>query len=381
MIVLDDLSAVTSRARVRMIPGIELCLAIWAATSPEREPLSRVACRIQAAMPLSARNELQTLNRTLPTWPLYMIDCFYRLNLDDLDESLRRLASEPLRAIASELLDDRRSGAALGFDWTSHSSLSFPQGERLTRETARWTKVLVSRPEETLLQILDVLRSFAEAGFDQVCALQRDTWTKVSESLAQQLAQDPQRALSHLSPRAVLDTTVDRLTFMVAQEDRVLSCKHLTGFDLIPSMWLRRRVVLTRAPGRIGVVVGRGPTLRNELRDGRMPAMLAALGDERRFEILLLCLERPHTTSELAPMLGITEGPVSRHLKELERDGLVVGQRSGRYVRYATAVEVLQLLGQRLQGLPQRVWTEEPNVRHGRFHSRTELRTDALLTP
>jgi hypothetical protein len=61
---------------------------------------------------------------------------------------------------------------------------------------------------------------------------------------------------------------------------------------------------------------------------------LAALLGERRAHILLE-LERPASTLELARRLGASAGGVSEHLGVLRRAGLVCGRREGRRVVYA----------------------------------------------
>jgi DNA-binding HxlR family transcriptional regulator len=208
------------------------------------------------------------------------------------------------------------------------------------------------------LQLAEVLNAFADAGFRDLWQTQLVQLDAVRAELSQQLANDSWRALACLSPGVIVDPDLDRLTLVGGQDGGLVDCQQLDVIEIIPSVWLRRRVALAHAHRRVGLALGRGPALRGEIYDERVPAMLAVLGDARRFEILRRCLEHPRTTSELASLLGITDGPVSRHLKALEHDGLIVGQRFGRYVRYAAVVEELHLLGQRLQRLPQTVWAE-----------------------
>ena len=50
---------------------------------------------------------------------------------------------------------------------------------------------------------------------------------------------------------------------------------------------------------------------------------------------VLLALERPAATLDLAQRLAVSPGGVSEHLKVLRRAGLVVGRREGRRVVYA----------------------------------------------
>ncbi len=341
---------------------MEVCLALWTASAPEREPLGWIARRIQEQMSTGPRGTLGILNEKLPGWQLDVLNAFYRLGVDDLDDAIEALAAEAPRTVARDLLlsgcEGVRPEGGEGDDPLSAIAAS----DALRPAAARRLRLAIVRPEETVLQMLDVLHGFVAAGYGRLWMRHDQRLTSLAAALSRELAADPMRAISVLSPRAVLDRGLDRLTFVGGQQGGVLRCDELDRVDLVPSLWLRRRFVMAKAPGRAALAVGRGPALRVEIEHDRMPAMLAALGDERRFAILRLCLRRPHTTSELAPVLGITEGPVSRHLKELERGGLVTPQRSGRHVRYSTAVEVLHLLGQGLQGLTRDA-VEEPTLR------------------
>jgi DNA-binding transcriptional ArsR family regulator len=50
---------------------------------------------------------------------------------------------------------------------------------------------------------------------------------------------------------------------------------------------------------------------------------------------ILLALDRPASTQELAVRLGASSAGVSEHLSVLRRSGLVAGRREGRRVLYA----------------------------------------------
>jgi hypothetical protein len=68
--------------------------------------------------------------------------------------------------------------------------------------------------------------------------------------------------------------------------------------------------------------------------DGRRDERLESLVGRRRARILLE-LERPASTLELAQRLEVSPGSVSDHLGVLRRAGLVAGRREGRQVVYA----------------------------------------------
>jgi DNA-binding transcriptional ArsR family regulator len=59
-----------------------------------------------------------------------------------------------------------------------------------------------------------------------------------------------------------------------------------------------------------------------------------ALGDFTRLQIIKYLAQKPRSTRELAHLLGVTEGAVSKHLKQLGDAGLVASKRESYYVFY-----------------------------------------------
>jgi DNA-binding transcriptional ArsR family regulator len=61
---------------------------------------------------------------------------------------------------------------------------------------------------------------------------------------------------------------------------------------------------------------------------------LHALADDTRLQALRLIAERPRSTQELAPLLGLSEAALSKHLRLLADAGILQTQRTGYYVLY-----------------------------------------------
>jgi DNA-binding transcriptional ArsR family regulator len=76
--------------------------------------------------------------------------------------------------------------------------------------------------------------------------------------------------------------------------------------------------------------------------DRRADEVFAALADGSRRDILRsIATTGPHTTTELAADREITRQAVAKHLRVLDRAGLVHGRREGREVRYEADLEPL----------------------------------------
>jgi len=64
-----------------------------------------------------------------------------------------------------------------------------------------------------------------------------------------------------------------------------------------------------------------------------------ALGDENRFRILMLLLQRPLCVCELLEVLDIKGGTLSAHLKLLKNAGLISQKKEGRWIIYSISSE------------------------------------------
>jgi len=83
---------------------------------------------------------------------------------------------------------------------------------------------------------------------------------------------------------------------------------------------------------------------RRELPPPELLRALRALGEATRLRALQLIAERPRSTQELAPLIGISEAGLSKHLRLLAEAGLLETRREGYYVLYS-------LVGERLAAI------------------------------
>jgi DNA-binding transcriptional ArsR family regulator len=83
---------------------------------------------------------------------------------------------------------------------------------------------------------------------------------------------------------------------------------------------------------------------RPPLPSGELIGVLKALSDQTRLRALKLIAERPRSTQELAPLVGISEAGLSKHLRQLADAGLVSSRRDGYYVLYSLVPERIEPL-------------------------------------
>jgi DNA-binding transcriptional ArsR family regulator len=78
-------------------------------------------------------------------------------------------------------------------------------------------------------------------------------------------------------------------------------------------------------------------------------AIFAALGDETRLVLIAkLCSGQPHSISELTVGSKLTRQAITKHLRVLQRAGIVHGVRAGREKRFEFDPEPMQKIKQYL---------------------------------
>jgi DNA-binding transcriptional ArsR family regulator len=88
---------------------------------------------------------------------------------------------------------------------------------------------------------------------------------------------------------------------------------------------------------------------RTPLPSDELVLLLRALSDQTRLRALKLIAERPRSTQELAPLVGISEAGLSKHLRQLADVGLVASRREGYYVLYSFVPERIEPLSDSLR--------------------------------
>lgn len=73
--------------------------------------------------------------------------------------------------------------------------------------------------------------------------------------------------------------------------------------------------------------------------------MLRAVADDTRLRVLRLIAERPRTTQELEPLVGLSRAGLSKALQRLAEAGLITPKRDGYYVVYHLASDQVKALG------------------------------------
>ena len=107
---------------------------------------------------------------------------------------------------------------------------------------------------------------------------------------------------------------------------------------LAPSVYVWPHVrVNCDPPWPLGLVFPASSIVRESrprIPPAQLTGVLRALADDTRLRALRLIAERPRSTQELAPLVGVTEAALSKHLRTLAEAGLLERRRDGYYVLY-----------------------------------------------
>jgi len=184
-----------------------------------------------------------------------------------------------------------------------------------------------------------------------------EEWQRLEPILAEEVerarGRDPIELLA--ATRAELKVDPDeRLLLRRSIHHHEVTVEPANPLRLIPSVYVWPHVrVNCDAPWPLAVLYPPA-TMRSGLAGSRPPDPLVqglrAASDPTRLRILQLVAEQPRSTEELAPLVGLSESGLSKHLRALTDAGFVSTKRDGWYVLYRLERERLAELGPDLLG-------------------------------
>lgn len=329
-------------------PALEALLSLHVLVEPKHHPLQHPWVRRMRRLPPSLKREIEALAFAYRSYfPAFFFPAAGGEYRDFADELDRLRAVDPTQAreeFAVALLGEEARGET--FDGEADLPdrlLATAAGSDLDQREL--VALMVEDPERVVRRLTDLLAAYWEEAF----AVE---WERIEPLLAEgvsvagrQIAERGVYAfLSGLRPDVQVDPAGQR--FQLARpHDHELSLSPDDRFVLTPSLyvWPHSRVNCDR-PWPLGLVFP-APFIAREHRPAMPPAelvgLLRALADEARLQALRYIAERPRSTQELAPLVGLSEAALSKHLRALAAAGVVSGHREGYYVLYRFVPERL----------------------------------------
>ena len=214
--------------------------------------------------------------------------------------------------------------------------------------------LLVDDPVELAKRFASLLAAYWDAAFAA-------EWEEIEPQLAASVDEAGRTlatagiwaVLGRLPPRCRVDARRRQLLIDLPHEHEV-SISEANPLVLSPSVFVWPHLRVNCDPPWPTALVYAAPFLAREAAQRVPPSellqILRALGDDTRLRILKLIAERPRTTQELGPLVGLSTAGLSKSLRRLAEVGLVVPRREGYYVVYTLDPERVAALAPSLAG-------------------------------
>jgi DNA-binding transcriptional ArsR family regulator len=207
---------------------------------------------------------------------------------------------------------------------------------------------LFDDPAAVQARVVELLAAYWEQSF-------AEEWERLEPILAEEVERatgpDPIELLREVRAELKVDPD-ERLLLRRSLHYHEVDVSPENPLRLIPSVYVWPHVrVNCDAPWPLAVLYPPA-TMPSGLGGTRAPDALVhalrAAADPTRLRILQLVAEQPRSTEELAPLVGLSESGLSKHLRALTDAGLLSSKRDGYYVLYHVERERLGALGPEL---------------------------------
>jgi DNA-binding transcriptional ArsR family regulator len=223
---------------------------------------------------------------------------------------------------------------------------------RYGEESARLGELLLNEPAAFQARVADLLESYWEQAFAAEWERLEPVLLDETEQARREVAEDGVFSLlERLRPELLVDRGFGLAVRRSGHHHEVTASAE-NPLLLLPSVYVWPHVrVNCDEPWPLAIVYpARFLVERNGRTEtpDRLASTVRAVGDPIRLDVLRLVAERARTTEELAPLVGLSESGLSRHLRVLTDAGFLESRRDGWYVLYSLRRERLATLSAEL---------------------------------
>ena len=217
-------------------------------------------------------------------------------------------------------------------------------------ESTELVSALLNEPTNLKQRFVQLINSDWELVF-------RDEWARLEPYFLQEIGRRGQKlflegvvnGLSDITPKMHLNSQKGQVIFFNGGENEEKPLSENDTLQLLPSYFTYPNCIFTfhsDETKRFTVSITYPlPEIRHAgqspLPPEQLLTTLRAIGDRTRRQILQLVAQSPRSTRELAPIIGLSEAAVSKHLKLLHQAGWVTPERSSYYVLYHASSQPL----------------------------------------
>jgi DNA-binding transcriptional ArsR family regulator len=336
-------------------PLLEAVLSLHVLTEPKHHPLQHQWVRQMRALPAGLRRRVADFGfvyrRTMPDFVAPSPEAGFR----SFEEELVQLQELDAETLGLEFLRPL-------YDHGGRRDPGLLEDADVRARALRQSASLGASSELAALIFDDphaLARSFAELLHDYWEAAFAAEWERLEPRLAAAVT-DAGRVIAADGVYALLQGLSRRLRVDPAREEFGLDIPHDHRVEvtetnrllLVPSafVWPHVRVNCDE-PWPLSVIYPASFVVadaRPRIPSADLVRVLRAVADDTRLRALRLIAERPRSTQELAPLVGITEAGLSKHLRQLAQAGVLTTRREGYYVLYSVDTERLSPLSETL---------------------------------
>jgi DNA-binding transcriptional ArsR family regulator len=336
-------------------PSLEAVLSLHVLTEPKHHPLQHEWVRRMRSLPAPLRRRVAEFGfvywRTLPDFLAPSADAGFR----SFDEELEHLQGHDRETLGLEFLrplydhEGRRDPALLTDPAVRAHALA---GSRHLGASPELTGLIFDDPHELARRFAGLLDDYWRAAFAA-------EWEQLEPRLAAAVT-DAGRLIAADGVYALLQGLSRGLRVDPGREEFGIDVPHdhrveVTEADrllLVPSAFVWPHVqVNCDEPWPLSVIYPASFVIadaRPRIPSADLVRVLRALADDTRLRALRLIAERPRSTQELAPLVGISEAGLSKHLRQLAQAGVLTTKRDGYYVLYSVDTDRLAPLSETL---------------------------------
>jgi DNA-binding transcriptional ArsR family regulator len=334
-------------------PLLEAVLSLHVLTAPKHHPLQHPWVRRARALPPGLRRDIAAFRFAYDAFVPEFLMPSPSSPFGSFDDELRELAA----------LDD--TTLALGFlrplwDHRGERDEALLAAARVREHVDRrpaelgadpgLARLIFESPRELATRFANLVAGYWEAAF-------AGEWRELEPRLADTVAEAGRRIagdgvysyLAGLSPQLLIDASRGELRRDLPHEHTV-DVGPRAELVLVPSAFVWPHVRINCDPPWPPAIVYPAPFAlaggKSRLPSEDVVHVLRALADPTRLRALKLIAAGERSTQELAPLIGISEAGLSKHLRLLARAGLVRARREGYYVLYSVDLDRVSTLSE-----------------------------------
>ncbi|MEU5209950.1 DUF5937 family protein [Streptomyces sp. NPDC020742] len=325
-------------------PSMEAVLSLHVLVEPKHHPVQHGWVRAMRRLSPALKREIDLFAFAFRSYfPAFFFPSPTG-ELLDFESELRRLRSLDPALVRLEFAVPLMGPWSGGSQARDPALLSDPQVRRSLHEEAtaaagaELADLLLDDPGALLERFLRLLEGYWEEAFAQEWArIEPDLAAGVTEAGRRIEEQGLYAVLRGLWPEVRCDPEGGRF-WLDRPHDHEVVIGPQDRLVLAPSRYVWPHVrVNCDGPWPLGLAFPASSIVREarpRIPPVQLVGVLRALGDDTRLRALRLIAERPRSTQELAPLVGVTEAALSKHLRLLAEAGLLRRTREGYYVLY-----------------------------------------------